>query len=65
MQYQRIDLLHPVFAQGCIGASDVGVVPNLRLGIVLTPNEQARDHIFGEVRFHLARVEVLHHHQDH
>ena len=47
MQHQRVDLLYPVFAQGRIGPSDVGVVPNLRAGIVLAADEHPRHDIFG------------------
>ena len=65
MEDQRIDLLDPVLAQRHIGPGDAGVVPNLRLGGVLAPEEHPRHDIFGYVRFHLARVEVLHHHQYH
>jgi hypothetical protein len=45
MEDQRIDLLDPVLAQGCIGPGDVGMVPNLSPGGVLSPNEHARHHI--------------------
>ena len=65
MQYQRVDLLYTVFAKGRIGPGDVGVVPNLRPGGVLTPNEHPRHHIFGQICFHVARVEMLHQHQHH
>ena len=63
MQDQRVDLLHTVFAQGCIGPGDVGVVPYLRPQIVLTPNEHPRHSILGHVRFQSTGVETLHHHQ--
>ena len=35
------------------------------LGVVLAANEHARHDILRHVRFHLARVEVLHQHQHH
>ena len=65
MQHQRIDLLHPVLAQGRIGPGDVGMIPNLGAGVVLAANEHPRHDILGHIRFHLACVEMLHQHQHH
>ena len=65
MEHQRIDLLYPVLAQGRIGPGDIGMIPNLGRGVVLAPDEHPRHHIFGQIRFHVARVEVLHQHQHH
>ena len=33
MENQRVDLLDTILAQGGIGPGDVGVVPNLRMGM--------------------------------
>jgi hypothetical protein len=57
------DLLEARFAQSGIGSSNVGVIANLRLDIVVTPNKDARYHILGQVGFHLARIEMLDQHQ--
>jgi hypothetical protein len=65
MEDQRIDLVHTFLAQGGIGPRNVGMVPNLRPGIALATNEHARHNILGQIRFHLACVEMLHAHQDH
>ena len=42
-----IDLVDPALPKAAVGPSDVGVVANLRLGIVLTTNEHTRHHILG------------------
>jgi hypothetical protein len=65
MQQQRIELLHAVFAKSRIGPGDVGVVPHLWPGLGLSPDAHPRHDIFGQIRVHVAGVEVLHHHQDH
>lgn len=65
MQQPRVDLLHTVLAKGRRGPGDVGVVPYRRLQIVLAPDAHPRHHMFGERRFHGARVEMLHQHQPH
>jgi hypothetical protein len=65
MEDQRIDLLDPVFAQGCIGPGYIGMIPHLGAGVVLAANEYARHDVLGQIRLHVARVEVLHQHQHH
>jgi hypothetical protein len=65
MHNHRIDLVHTVFAQGHIGPRNVGMVPNLWLGVGLTSDEHPRHDIFGQIRLHVASVEVLHQHQHH
>ena len=47
MEDQRIDLLDPVFAQGCIGPGNIGMIPHLGAGVVLAANEYARHDILG------------------
>jgi hypothetical protein len=65
MEDQRIDLLDPVLAQGRVGSGDIGMIPNLRAGVVLAAKEHPCHHILRHVRFHLACVEMLHQHQHH
>jgi hypothetical protein len=65
MQNHRIDLVHAVFAQGHIGPGNVGMIPNLWCGVGLTSDEHPRHDIFGQIRLHVASVEVLHQHQHH
>ncbi len=54
MEDQRIDLVHTVFAKGHIRPGNVGMVPNLRPGIVLAPNEHPCHDILGQIRLHVA-----------
>src|SRR5712671_4322423 len=58
-------LVHTLLAQSGIGPRNVGMVPNLRLGGVLSPNEPPRHDMLGQRRLHVACVEVFHQHQHH
>jgi hypothetical protein len=65
LNHQGRHLLDTGFAQGRISPSNIGMVANLGLARLLTPNKDARHHILGQMGFHLARIEALDQHQHH
>ena len=65
MEEQRIDLVDPLLAQRGLGPRHGGMVPNLWPGIALAANAHARHDSLGQIRFHVAGVQLLYAHQDH
>ena len=55
LEQQRLDLLEPARAQGRRGPGDIGMIPNLGIGVGLAANEHPCHHILRHIRFHLAR----------
>ncbi|PON11747.1 hypothetical protein C2W62_43220, partial [Candidatus Entotheonella serta] len=60
---QPVDVLDARLSQCHIGSGDVGMIANLGLGLLVTPDKDAGHHVLRHVGFHLSRVEALDEHQ--